>query len=87
VRWYLAAGSAAVATVAFGPAWLQIPASLLIAVAGLTAAMGQRVVAEGVETPVQRDWLRGQGCELAQGWLYGRPQIAAELTGCVTAPR
>ncbi len=57
------------------------------AVLAMTRAMGQRVVAEGVEAPVQRDWLRAQGCDLAQGWLYGRPQVAADLTGCVTAPR
>ncbi len=57
------------------------------AVLAMTRAMGQRVVAEGVETEVQRDWLRAQGCDLAQGWLYGRPQAPAELTGQVTAPR
>jgi len=31
------------------------------------------VVAEGVETAEQRDWLRAQGCDYGQGWLYGRP--------------
>jgi diguanylate cyclase (GGDEF)-like protein len=46
------------------------------AVLAMTRAMGHRVVAEGVETAVQRDWLRDQGCELAQGWLYGKPQPA-----------
>ena len=49
------------------------------AVLAMTDAIGQRVVAEGVETAVQRDWLRDQGCDLAQGWLYGKPLPAAEL--------
>jgi diguanylate cyclase (GGDEF)-like protein len=57
------------------------------AVLAMTRAMGHRVVAEGVETEVQRDWLRAQGCELAQGWLYGRPQLPVHLTPMVTAPR
>jgi sensor c-di-GMP phosphodiesterase-like protein len=35
-------------------------------------ALDLRVVAEGVETEGQRDWLRGAGCARAQGWLYAR---------------
>jgi len=49
------------------------------AVLAMTRAMGLRVVAEGVETEVQRDWLRAHGCALAQGWFYGKAQPAAEL--------
>ena len=49
------------------------------AVLAMTHAMGHRVVAEGVETAVQRDWLREQGCDLAQGWLYGKAEPAADL--------
>ncbi|MHB8230644.1 MAG: putative bifunctional diguanylate cyclase/phosphodiesterase [Vulcanimicrobiaceae bacterium] len=38
------------------------------------------VVAEGVETPRQRDALRNLGCAYAQGYLYARPLTAADLT-------
>ncbi len=31
------------------------------------------VVAEGVETPTQHTFLAGAGCDLYQGWLFGRP--------------
>ncbi|MCA2217715.1 putative bifunctional diguanylate cyclase/phosphodiesterase [Jidongwangia harbinensis] len=55
------------------------------AVLAMTHAMGHRVVAEGVETEVQRDWLRAQGCDLAQGWLHGRPQPADQLADAVRA--
>ncbi|WP_328475074.1 EAL domain-containing protein [Actinoplanes sp. NBC_00393] len=53
------------------------------AVLAMTRAMGHRVVAEGVETEVQRDWLRAQGCDLAQGWLYGKADRPANLTGWI----
>ncbi|WP_430783640.1 putative bifunctional diguanylate cyclase/phosphodiesterase [Actinoplanes sp. G11-F43] len=53
------------------------------AVLAMTKAMGHRVVAEGVETEVQRDWLREQGCDLVQGWFYGKADLPANLTGWI----
>jgi diguanylate cyclase (GGDEF)-like protein len=52
--------------------------AIVRAVVAMAHALGQQVVAEGVETVVQRNWLRALGCDLAQGWLYGapRPSIA-----------
>ncbi|WP_296806077.1 EAL domain-containing protein [Thiocapsa sp.] len=35
------------------------------------------VIAEGVETEAQRDWLVGHGCRAFQGYLFGRPGPAA----------
>lgn len=35
------------------------------------------VVAEGVETAAQADYLRARGCGLLQGYHFGRPVDAA----------
>src|SRR5690554_825689 len=49
------------------------------AVINLAHNLGLRVVAEGVETQAQLELLRGQGCNMAQGYLISRPVPAAEL--------
>jgi EAL domain-containing protein (putative c-di-GMP-specific phosphodiesterase class I) len=41
--------------------------------------LGLEVVAEGVETATQADYLRERGCEFAQGFLFSRPVGAAEM--------
>jgi diguanylate cyclase (GGDEF)-like protein len=56
------------------------------AVLAMTHALGHRVVAEGVETTEQRDWLRAQGCDLVQGWLYGKAERPADLTHWIHRP-
>ncbi len=53
--------------------------SIVRAVLAMAHAMGHRVVAEGVETEVQRDRLRSLGCDLIQGYFYGAPRPAAAL--------
>jgi EAL domain-containing protein (putative c-di-GMP-specific phosphodiesterase class I) len=35
---------------------------------------------EGVETPEQAAYLTAIGCDLGQGWYFGRPLPAASLT-------
>ena len=45
----------------------------------LAEAYDVRVVAEGVETPRQREVLRNAGCRLVQGFLYARPLSGAEM--------
>lgn len=52
--------------------------------------MGQRlnleIVAEGVETRQQADFLSARGCELAQGYLFGRPLPAGDLADQLRRP-
>src|SRR5262249_49256895 len=50
--------------------------AICTAVVSLAHALGMRAVAEGVETPQQLASLRTLGCELAQGYLFGRPAPA-----------
>jgi len=38
-----------------------------------------QVIAEGVETAGQRDFLANSNCDFAQGFLYARPQPAADF--------
>jgi len=38
-----------------------------------------KVVAEGIETREQGEYLRALGCEYAQGFLYSRPLAAATI--------
>ena len=49
------------------------------AVVGIARALGVRVLADGVETPAQRDRLAGTGVDEYQGPLLGPPTPAAEL--------
>lgn len=39
----------------------------------MAAALGIEVVAEGVETQAQADFLRRAGCQYAQGYIFSRP--------------
>jgi len=52
---------------------------IVAAVVGLGHSLDMVTVAEGVETQEQADMLLGLGCELAQGWLYGRPMPAESI--------
>jgi diguanylate cyclase (GGDEF)-like protein len=46
---------------------------------GLAQRLELRVVAEGVATAAQRDWLMARGCFVMQGHLFGRAVDAAEM--------
>ncbi len=53
------------------------------AITGAIVAMGHRLrlklIAEGVETPEQLAFLKELGCDLAQGYLFGKPMAADEF--------
>jgi len=49
------------------------------AILALGQALGLKVVAEGVETQAQADFLKREGCRMAQGYLFSRPLAAAEF--------
>ena len=55
------------------------------AVVAMSSALGLSVVAEGVETTVQRDLLGELGVSLGQGWLWGRAVPAEEFARHHTA--
>ncbi len=48
-------------------------AAIVSAIVALAQRLQLRVVAEGVETPAQQDYLRQLHCDLAQGFLFGKP--------------
>jgi diguanylate cyclase (GGDEF)-like protein len=49
------------------------------AIIAFTHSLGIEVLAEGVETREQAALLKELGCDLAQGWLYGKPAANADL--------
>ncbi|ADZ71223.1 CHASE2 domain family [Polymorphum gilvum SL003B-26A1] len=57
------------------------PGSVAIvrSIVDLADSFGMTVVVEGVETPAQVDRLRELGCDVGQGYYFGRPQGAADI--------
>jgi EAL domain-containing protein (putative c-di-GMP-specific phosphodiesterase class I) len=56
------------------------------AVIGMGKGFGLATVAAGVETEDQAVILNMIGCDVVQGWLYGRPAPAEEISRMISAP-
>lgn len=57
------------------------------AIISMGHTLGLKVVAEGVETEVQLDFLRSRGCDSVQGHHYARPLTAAEAAAFLESHR
>ncbi|MFO0690986.1 MAG: EAL domain-containing protein [Myxococcota bacterium] len=60
---------------------------LVDAMIRMAHALGRIVVAEGVETEEHAEILTRMSCEMAQGWLYGKPLRPEEITAWLLAER
>ena len=49
------------------------------AIVALGKGLKLNLIAEGVETESQRNFLRTLGCHVMQGYLFNRPQPASEI--------
>lgn len=57
------------------------------AVISLGLSLGLKTVAEGIEDQSQANLLAWQGCDLGQGYLYGRPMPVDELEDLLARPK
>ena len=58
--------------------------AVLRAIVQMTEALQVRCVAEGVELPAQRKFLRYLRCSVIQGFLYSRPLPAHDMEMLLT---
>lgn len=54
------------------------------AIIALGHSLGMQIVAEGVETESQRDFLKYKGCDIAQGFWYSKPLSSGDMSNLLT---
>ncbi|QQX86663.1 EAL domain-containing protein [Cupriavidus necator] len=57
----------------------QSHAELVKAILSIARCLGQQVVAEGVETVEQAEFLQAHGCKVAQGFLFSKPLAKSDM--------
>ena len=55
------------------------------AIIAMCKSLKLQIIAEGIETAEQRDYLLQQGCELGQGYLFQKPIPATEFAALLQA--
>ncbi|UTW10391.1 bifunctional diguanylate cyclase/phosphodiesterase [Marinobacterium rhizophilum] len=59
--------------------------AIIKAMLDMARHLGLKVVAEGIETVQQQDYLASLGCEAGQGYLYAKPLAARQMTARLAA--
>jgi len=59
---------------------------IVSAIVGMGTGLGKLVVAEGIQTEIEAQLLRQLGCQLGQGYLYGRPSPYESTVRDASAP-
>jgi diguanylate cyclase (GGDEF)-like protein/PAS domain S-box-containing protein len=54
-------------------------AAIARAIIAMGLSLGFKVIAEGVETDAQQDFLKSEGCQQGQGYLYAKPLRAPDF--------
>jgi len=52
---------------------------IVVAIIGMGHGLNLKVIAEGVETQAQADFLKLNGCDEVQGYFYGKPMNVSDL--------
>jgi diguanylate cyclase (GGDEF)-like protein len=65
----------------------QNDAAIVEAIIAMAHKLNLQVVAEGVETAAQEEFLRGRGCDAAQGYLYAHPMAPGAIADLLRARR
>lgn len=58
---------------------------IIQAILNLARTMGMTVIAEGIETVEQEEFLQRMGCDMGQGFRYGRAEVNADAFAKLTA--
>jgi len=59
--------------------------AIIVSMVNVAKAFGLRIVAEGIETDAQAEFVGALGCDEGQGFRFGRPQSSAALESLLRA--